>query len=178
VEPGFTRLCKDKERSTMHSTLRAIALSVFTLTLTAAPRAWAMPNGELGEHWTPRLRALIKYANLTPDQQTQVRAILDKAEPQRKSLWHQEATFREQMAEKMLGSGPVTSADFSPLIQQDAQVHQQLVGLVLDVSVQIRNLLTPAQLAHVSQLHEQVKTLNKQKRALLHDAAQDEEDGQ
>lgn len=164
----------------MHSLFRTTALSIFALTLTtAAPRASATPPehpGEhLGEHWTPRLRALIKYANLTPDQETQVQGILEKAAPQRKSLRLQSAALREQMAEKMLGSGTVTAADFSSLTQQDAQVHQQQVELVLNVSVQIRNLLTPAQLSHVAQLHQQMKSLNAQKRQLLHDAAQDEE---
>jgi len=164
----------------MNSTLKAAALSVFAFALTATTPAAAMPtgamsNGDLGGHWSPRLHALIKYANLTSEQSTQVQAILEKASPQRKSLRQQEGAIREQIADKMLSTGSVTTADFNALVQQDAQIHQQLVNLTLGVAVQVRTLLTPAQVSHVAQIHQQMRSLNAQKRALLNENAPEEE---
>jgi Spy/CpxP family protein refolding chaperone len=159
----------------MNSMLNTLAVSAFAAALTLATPARAMPNGDLGGRWSPRLHAMIKYANLTSEQSTQVQAILEKAAPQRKSLRHQEGAIREQIANKMLSAGTVNTADFTSLVQQDAQIHQQLVDLTLGVAVQIRTLLTPAQISHVAQVHQQVKSLDTQRRALLQENAQEEE---
>lgn len=78
-------------------------------------------------------------------------------------------TIHDQIADKLMGTGAVSAADIAPLQHQEAQIYQQLGQQMLTAALQIRALLTPAQLAKASELHGKLKALHTQMEALMGD---------
>jgi Spy/CpxP family protein refolding chaperone len=113
------------------------------------------------------LPIFLRAANLTPAQQAQVKQILHANRANLQGQFDQMHTAREQMAAKLFSTGPVTASDLSAQTQQIAQAQQQLLQNELNVALQVRAILTPAQLQKVAQFHQQFENLHQQMRALL-----------
>ena len=99
----------------------------------------------------PMLPVLIEGAGLNAAQQAQVRQILANHRPLVQSLVTQLSTAREALATRLYGPDPVGVVDLTPLVQQVAQLRGQLTQERLQVTLEIRNLLTPDQLARAAQ---------------------------
>jgi Spy/CpxP family protein refolding chaperone len=125
----------------------------------------AMMGGPMGG-MSP-LPIFLRAAGLTTDQQAQVKKIMDDNRANLHGQFEQMHTARQQMADKLLSSGTVTAADLSTQTQQIGQAQQQLLQNELTVALQVRAILTPAQLQKVAQFHAQFESLHQQMRALL-----------
>ena len=119
--------------------------------------------------WQQAYAGLLPTAVLftDPDQQAQVKKIMDDNRANLHGQFEQMHTARQQMADKLLSSGTVTAADLSTQTQQIGQAQQQLLQNELAVALQVRAILTPAQLQKVAQFHQQFESLHQQMRALL-----------
>jgi Spy/CpxP family protein refolding chaperone len=113
------------------------------------------------------LPMFLRAANLTPAQQAKVKTIMDANRATMHSQFELMHTAREQMAEKLFSTGAVTAADLSAQTQQIAQAQQQLLQNELSVALQVRAILTPAQLQRVAQFHQQFESLLKQMHTLM-----------
>ncbi|HEV8673248.1 MAG TPA: periplasmic heavy metal sensor [Methylomirabilota bacterium] len=113
------------------------------------------------------LPVVLRAANLTPDQDAQVRQILAAHRPAFRSLREQLRAVQEAMADKLFGPGGVQTADFAPLLQQSAQLREQLVQEGLKVALEVRAVLTPDQLAKASQVKDRLKALRAEERLLF-----------
>jgi Spy/CpxP family protein refolding chaperone len=154
----------------MNHTVKAAVLSACAFLLSASP-AFASPGGPAGGGWEPaaRLIQLVKKANLTSQQEAQISAIRADTKQQDQQLRSQWLALHEQLADKVLGTSTPTLADFSSLMQQMETVHSQQIKLGLQTALQIRAVLTPAQVTHITQIHQQLSNLNAQRRAVLQD---------
>jgi len=124
-----------------------------------------MGNGMMGG-MSP-LPIFLRAANLTPAQQAQVKKILLDNRAAVHSQSEQMHTAREAIAAKLFSTGPVTASDLSAQTQQIAQAQQQMLQNELSMALQVRAVLTPAQLQKVSQLHTKFESLHQQMRALM-----------
>lgn len=116
------------------------------------------------------LMMLLRQANLTADQQTKVHQIMAENFAKSRPLMRQLHTVHEQIADKLLSTGPVSATDLGPLQQQEGQVQQQLDQQMLASALRIRALLTPDQLSRLADLHTKLKALREQMHALIGDA--------
>jgi Spy/CpxP family protein refolding chaperone len=146
--------------------ITALVVAVCTLPTTSLAQPAFRPHGHEGGMPVP-LMMILKQANLTTDQQNQVHQIMSANWTAAKPLIQQLHSIQQQIADKFLSTGSVTAADFAPLQQQENQIHQQLDQQMLNSALQIRGLLTPDQLAKVSNLHNQLESLRQQIRTLL-----------
>ena len=154
----------------MKHAIKAAVLSSCAFFLVAAAPAYAGP-GFSGGGWEPgaNLMRLVRKANLTSQQQTQMHDIMTAAKVQQKQLRAQNAAIHQQLADKLLGASTPSLADFSALTTQMQQLHSQQITLGLQTAIQIRALLTPAQVTHIAQIHQQLSNLNAQRSAVLQD---------
>jgi Spy/CpxP family protein refolding chaperone len=120
------------------------------------------PEGMMGP-----LPVFLRAANLTPAQQTQVKQILQSNRASLHKQFEQIRSAREQIANKLFSTGVVAAGDLTAQSQQIVQAEQQLLQGEINVALQLRALLTPAQLQKVSQVHQQFESLHQQMRALL-----------
>ena len=113
------------------------------------------------------LPIFLRAANLTPAQQTQVNKILVDNRTAAHSQFDQMHQAREAIAAKLFSTGPLTANDLSAQTQQIAQAQQQMLQSELNMALQVRAVLTPAQLQKVAQLHAKFESLHQQMRALM-----------
>jgi periplasmic protein CpxP/Spy len=109
----------------------------------------------------------LRAADLTPAQQAQIKQILQNNRAKMHAQSEQMHAAREAMAAKLLSAGTVTASDLSTEIQQISQAQQQMLQSKLDMALQVRAVLTPAQLQKVAQVHAQFESLHQQMRALM-----------
>ncbi len=163
---------------------RKVGLVVAAAVLMSMPLAPSLMRAEMGHHGASdqcsmlgghngmlggmsTLPIFLRAAKLTPAQQAQINTIMQDNRAAMHTQFELMRAAREQIAEKLLSTGSVTAADFSAQTQQIAQAEQQLLQNGLKVALQVRAVLTPAQLQQVAQFHQQFDSLQKQMRALM-----------
>jgi Spy/CpxP family protein refolding chaperone len=123
-------------------------------------------GGMAGDGTGIALPLLLRGANLTADQKSQVQQIMANHRATLRDLFSQLRSAQDQMANKLFSTGRLQEADLAPQVQQIAQLRNQLADEGLRVVLEIRGVLTPEQLAKASQLKSQVQSLHSQMRSL------------
>jgi Spy/CpxP family protein refolding chaperone len=130
--------------------------------------ALAAPGGQ-GDHHRGRHGefGFLKGVGLTPEQKAQIHQIVQTSRGTAQPLAQQLRADRKQIGDLLASNGAVTQAQLTPLQQQADQIRQQLESQHLATALQVRALLTPAQLAQSAQTHAQLESLHQQERALF-----------
>lgn len=110
------------------------------------------------------LPLVLKKLNLTPEQETQARTIMEAHQSTFQSLFQQLETVQNQLTAKLFTNGPLTPTDLADLTQQAKQLREQLMNEGLSVAFEVRKILTPDQLAQGTQLWEQMQAMRAQMR--------------
>lgn len=118
-----------------------------------------------GELWL-----MIRAANLTPEQQTSVRAILSTHRATTRPLIEQLRQAQQELGGKLLGPGQVQAADLQPQLQRISQLRDQLARDSASAALEVRAVLTPEQLARVAQTKERLRQLREEMRQLMQPA--------
>jgi Spy/CpxP family protein refolding chaperone len=105
--------------------------------------------------------------NLTPDQQTQVKSILSTYRDSARPIIQQLRQTQSGLSDKLLAAGQVQSADLQAQLQQISQFRSQLLQLSAQAALDVRNLLTPDQLAAAAQTKGKLQDLRSQMRQLM-----------
>lgn len=126
------------------------------------PRAGMSADG--GDMMLPML---LRGANLSTDQKAQVKQIMANHRATFQNLFGQLRAVQDQMSNKLLSPGVVRDTDLAPHTQQISYLRNQLADEGLRVVLEIRNILTPEQLAKASQLKSQMQSLHNQMRTLM-----------
>lgn len=113
------------------------------------------------------LPLVLRHASLTPDQQTQVHKIMEADHENLQALFKQLQAANDQLTNKLFASGSVQASDLTPQVQQIMQLRQQLMEQGIKTALAIRAVLTPEQLAKVSQLKDRMQKLQAEMRSVL-----------
>ena len=123
--------------------------------------------GMMGPGASMTLPLLLRGANLTADQKTQVQQIVGNHRPTFQTLFSQLRSAQDQISSKLLSAGAVSESDLAPQLQQISSLRSQLAEEGLRVALEIRNILTPDQLAKAAQFKTQMQSLQSQMRSLM-----------
>jgi Spy/CpxP family protein refolding chaperone len=113
---------------------------------------------------------MIRAANLTPEQQTRVRAILSAHRATARPLIEQLRHAQQELGGKLLGPGPVQAADLQPQLQRIGELRDQLAQDSATAALEVRAVLTPEQIARVAQTKERLRQLRDEMRQLMQPA--------
>ena len=113
------------------------------------------------------LPLLLRGANLTADQKTQVQQIMANHRSTFQNLFSQLRVAQDQISSKLLSTGAVGESDLAPQLQQVSTLRSQLAEEGLRVALEIRNILTPDQLANAAQFKTQMQSLQSQMKNLM-----------
>ena len=112
------------------------------------------------------LPLLLRTANLTDAQKTQIHAIFQARRASRKAEYQQLKAAKQAIAAKFTSTGAVAAADLSGSVSTITQLQGQMTNEQIQDAIAIRNVLTPAQLAQISatkakldQIHAEMKAL-------------------
>ena len=152
---------------------RVIAGVLLLVALSAAPALAQSPGHESSSmRWSGgrgdgELWLMIRAANLTPEQQTRVRAILSAHRATARPLIEQLRQAQQELGGKLLAPGPVQAADLQPQLQRISQLRDQLAQDSASAALEVRSVLTPEQLARVAQTKERLRQLREEMRQLM-----------
>ena len=113
------------------------------------------------------LPMIIDKVDLTPDQNEEVRKIMTSHRATLRSLFKQLEAVHEEMADKLFMPGDLEETDLPMQSQQIQQLRAQLTEEGLKVTLAVRKLLTPEQLAKAAQLKERMKAIHAEMRGLM-----------
>ena len=105
--------------------------------------------------------------SLTDQQKSQIHEILQANGQAIRPIEKQIHALHRQIMDQLASTGAVSAADLSALQQQASQLQDQVAQQRLEAALQIRGLLTQAQLAQAAQVHQQLAMLRSQMRDVL-----------
>ena len=108
-----------------------------------------MHGHEFGMH-EHRMGFFSKALNLTDDQKTQMKAIMQKEHPTMKPLFQQQQQIDQQL--RQFVEGPFDQAKVQALATQKAQIQAQLTVAETRIHNQLYQLLTPDQQSQLKQM--------------------------
>lgn len=120
-------------------------------------------GGELG---------MLQALSLSDAQKTQVQAAMESGRTAAAPYREQLQAIEAQIKAKLAASGAVAMADVAPLLQQKEQVMAELDQAHMATVLQVRSVLTPAQIAQAASMETQLATLHAQERAVMNGSAQ------
>ena len=140
----------------MRSILLATALIGFTGVAAAQPG--------YGHHHEDEL---FQGVSLSDAQRDQVHQIEHAGWTQARATMQQMHGIHEQIMSRLLAPGSVSEADLAPLVQQEQALRAQIDQQRLTAALQMRQVLTQAQLAQAATKHQQLENLHDQEHALM-----------
>jgi len=150
--------------------LLAISLSATTAGAQGMPMrgGWHGPGGgpDGGGEVFP-LRIILRGVGLTDAQRDEVRQILASHRPRFQALRGQIRTLTTQLTDKLYAAGAVSADEASAIRQQISQLRDQLGQEGLQTALEIRNVLTPDQLAKAAQIRQRMQELRAEMQSLM-----------
>ncbi len=154
--------------------LAGVLVGVLLLIAAAAPALAQGPGRESsmrgGGRGDGELWLMIRAANLTPEQQTRVRAILAAHRTSARPLIEQLRQAQQELGTKLLAPGQVQAADLQPQLQRISQLRDQLAQDSASAALEVRAVLTPEQLARVVLTKDRLQQLREEIRQLMQPA--------
>jgi Spy/CpxP family protein refolding chaperone len=109
----------------------------------------------------------LQGVSLSDSQRDQVKQIEKAGWEQARGTFQQMRTIHEQVMARLLAPGSVSEADLTPLVQQEQALRAQLDEQRLAAALQMRQVLTPQQLAEAAAKHQQLDSLHDQERQVM-----------
>jgi Spy/CpxP family protein refolding chaperone len=147
-----------------------VALSLWATTVYAQPHHGLGPMGAgpmMGEGPGMMLPMVLKGIDLTDAQEKQVRTIMQTHRATFRTLFGDLRTAQEEMADKLFAPGDVRAEDLTSQSERVSQLREQLMQEGLKVALEVRGVLTPAQLAKAAELKERMRALHTEMRGLF-----------
>jgi Spy/CpxP family protein refolding chaperone len=107
---------------------------------------------------------------LTDAQQQQISDITEANVAAFQSIQQQRHANRLEILRLVMGNAPVTQAQLAPLLNRASTLKEQIDDRRLAMTIQIRTLLTPEQLAQAATLHQQLVALRDAEKSANHPA--------
>jgi Spy/CpxP family protein refolding chaperone len=147
-----------------------VVLSAWAATVYGQPRQGmgAMGPGRMMEDGPGMLLPLVlKGIDLTEEQEKQVNEIMTAHRATFRTLFGELQAAHRDMADRLFAPGSVQAEDLTPQIQQVAKLREQLMQEGLKVALEVRGLLTPAQLAKAAEIKDRMRALHTEMRGLF-----------
>ncbi len=118
-----------------------------------------------------RLPLLLQGARLTPDQEAQVQTIVNTHRATTRPLIDQLRQAQDELTDKLIGPGAVQAADLQPSLQRIAQLRDQLLQERVRIGLEVRAILTTAQLGQAAQAKDRLRAWTTGMRQLMQPAS-------
>jgi periplasmic protein CpxP/Spy len=139
----------------------SLVIAVIASTVLWGATAFAQGPGQ-GWHGHGKGDAVLRSVGLTDAQKAQIQQIRASHRAEMRTLYQQLGAARRQMATNLYSATPPTTADVDALNQLSNQLAQKR----LQIALEVRNVLTPEQLAKAAQTTQQMRQLRDQMRSL------------
>jgi Spy/CpxP family protein refolding chaperone len=115
------------------------------------------------------LPLVLKGIDLTEAQEQRVHKIMTAHRATFRRLFADMQAAHKELADKLFAPGTVGIEDFTVLRQRLAEQREQLMQEGLQVALEVREVLTPEQLAKAADIKDRMRALHTEMRGLLRD---------
>ena len=154
----------------MTRALRLVAIAAVlaaALALAVEPaRAQEAAPGPAAAGNPSKLSVLLRGLALSVAQRGQIRQIVAAHRPRFEALSARLRTAQDELDGRLYGPDPVTVAELAPLAQQVTQLRHELVQESLRVTLEVRAVLSPEQLAALTDRAQRLRQLRGELRSL------------
>ena len=147
-------------------TLSTVAVALALSAGTAVVPAHAAPGHggwQRGSFMSP---FMLRSLGLTDAQRAQVRQVVMNHRPRFQELNRDLRDTRAQLNDRLLAPAAVQAGELAPLTQRISQLREQLSAESLQVALEIRNVLTPDQIAKAADARRRMNELRQEMRQL------------
>ena len=145
-----------------------VALSLWAATVYGHPRHGTGPMGHMmGDGPGMMLPLVLRGIDLTEAQEKQVRAIMQAHRATFRTLFGELQEAQQAVADRLFTPGEVRAEDLTTQVQRITQLREQLMQEGLKVALEVREVLTPEQLAKAAGLKERMRSLHTEMRELF-----------
>ena len=123
--------------------------------------------GMMGDGPGMMLPLLLRGADLTPKQKTDVQKIMANNRDEFHTLFNQVRAAQKDLVDQLFASKAVTVDKLAPQVQLVTQLRGQLLQKGLKTALEVRGVLTPEQLAKAAQRKDRLQALHAEMRSLL-----------
>jgi Spy/CpxP family protein refolding chaperone len=113
------------------------------------------------------LPILLRSAKLTAEQRVQVQSILASHRPGVRALIRDLRQAQDDLADKLLAAGQPQLAELQPQLSKISQLRDRLLHESAQVTIEIRALLTPEQVARAGLVKDKLRQLRSEVDQLL-----------
>jgi Spy/CpxP family protein refolding chaperone len=152
-------------KTTSIVTAGTFALAIATTAYAFGHRAQAGGRG-CGEGMWGGAR-ILHGLDLTADQKQQVQDIVAKHRPALGPLMASERAAKSALADSLFATTPATPQQVDTLVKQEADARTALERERLALALEVRNVLTPAQIQNGATIRAKMKDLHTQMRQLF-----------
>jgi Spy/CpxP family protein refolding chaperone len=131
--------------------------------------ARGMPGGPGGDAPGMVIPLMLRGTHLSAEQRDKVKALMAANRDRLRTLFAELQSANDALAARLVGPGPVDAAALAPDVERVARARQALMEHGLTVALGLRSILTPAQLAAVTQKRAKLEDLQRQMRELMRD---------
>jgi Spy/CpxP family protein refolding chaperone len=125
------------------------------------------PMMMMGEGPGPMLPLILHQAKLTKEQHDKVRRILDADRESLRNLFGELDEANRDLSNKLFSPGEVRYGDVMPQIERTSTLRRELMEQGVKTTLAIRAVLTPEQLARVTEVKKRLDTLQSEMRQLM-----------
>lgn len=151
-------------RRTLVAVGLAVALGVPGVAAASSQSITDPRNGLVSGRTLP---ILLRSAHLTPDQRTQVQAILAARRPGIRTLIREVQQAQDELADRLLGPGPLQMNDVQPQLAKISKIRDRLLQESAQITIEIRGVLTPEQIARAGLTKDKLRQLRSEVQQLL-----------
>jgi len=137
-----------------------IAAGLLTASVYAQGRPGFHPRGGMSSP------LMLRGLNLTDDQKAQVKQIMANHRSTLHNLFSQLRAAQNDMSDKLLSPTSLQASDLTSDTQQISLLRNQIADESLKMTLEIRGVLTPDQLARAAQIRQQMQSMHSQMRNL------------
>ena len=123
--------------------------------------------GMMGDGPGMMLPLLLRGADLTPEQKTQVQKIMANNRDEFHTLFNQVRAAQKDLVDQLFASKAVTVDKLAPQVQLVTQLRGQLLQKGLKTALEVRGVLTPEQLTKAAQRRDRLQALHAEMHSLL-----------
>jgi Spy/CpxP family protein refolding chaperone len=127
----------------------------------------AAMGGEGGPGMGMMFPLILRTLGLNEDQKTRVHAIMEAHRPKFRDLFSQLRSANDGVSAKLFSPGTVTADDLKAPMTQVAHLREQLMQEAVAVSLEVRGVLTPAQIAKAADVRQRMEGLHAEMKKLL-----------
>ncbi|HEY2988244.1 MAG TPA: Spy/CpxP family protein refolding chaperone [Candidatus Binatia bacterium] len=150
-------------------TATAALLLVISFSSPVAAQVDAMVQARITATFGLMSPKLLKALNLTPEQSAKIEAGKDAFREAQRAYLNEVRVLRKEVGDKLFGSNRVTEADVARQIAKIAELREKILRDGFKIALDVRNALTPEQLAKAAAIRQQLQEIQSEVRELYNE---------